>query len=113
MLQMICNGTTFVDMPRRGLRISKATLQITAVTRGVILSTSMLPPPQMIVVFSHHFLKVNGTDVLTIFYGRNDDSNCVTQVAADTLSWYHLEEPGKHLNWTDTSTHNYEIAEPF
>jgi hypothetical protein len=94
----------------RGLRISKATLQVTHVSRGVIISTMMVPKPEMIVVFSHHFIKVDGIDVLMIFFGKNDDSNCVTQVDAEALSWYRVR-PGTHLNWTDTSTHNYEFTE--
>lgn len=70
----------------------------------------MVPPPEMIVVFSHHFIQVDGADVLMIFYGKNDDSSCVTQVHAEALSWYRVE-PGSRIDWEDPSTHNYEFDE--
>lgn len=96
----------------RGVRINKATLQMTAVSRDVIISSNMLwPPLEVIVVFSYHFVKLGDTDALVLFHGRNDESSCTTTVDAQSINWYRLPEGvGTHTDWTNTSAHNYDLT---
>lgn len=96
---------------RRGFRINAATLQLTHVSRGPIVSSYMARRPHdYLTVMSYHFVRRQHTDGLLVFYGRNDTTSCYDTLPAEEIDWYQLDFGVNNVDIGDPSKLGFELT---